>query len=539
MTDKSPFKLKRKPRPDRGGTVVVVDGNSLTIEKITEIARDLAQVAISKQAQLKIRASRNYLEQLLKRGRVIYGVNTGFGAFANKLIPPEKIRELQVNLLRSTAAGVGENLPTEVVRAMMAMRANTLARGFSGVRLETVELLAEMLNKRIHPIVPEKGSVGASGDLAPLAHMALCMIGEGEAEVGGRVLRGDAALRFRKLKPLKLSHKEGLGLINGTELMTSIGALAVSDAETLIKTAEIAASMSLEAAKASLDPYDARIHAARPHVGQQKTAENIRTITQDSGLLRRQSPSKKIGVQENIQDAYSLRCIAQILGPTRDALTYVRGIVETELNSATDNPLVFAQDEEVLSGGNFHGQPISIAMDLLAIALANIGNIAERRIARLLDEKLNNGLPAFLTDAGKETEGLHSGYMVAQYTAASLVSEDKILASPASVDSIPTSANQEDLNSMGTIAANKARTILGNVQTIVAIELIIAAQALEFRDLRKAGRGTAEAYGVVRRHVPRLKEDRNLRNEIELVSSKLVASGLVVEKVESRVGALN
>lgn len=519
--------------------MVILDGNSLTIEKISEVARDLANVTISKQAQKKIRASRNYLEKLLTQGRVIYGVNTGFGAFANKWIPPEKIRELQVNLLRSTAAGVGENLPTEIVRAMMTMRANTLSRGYSGVRLETVELLTEMLNKRIHPIVPAKGSVGASGDLAPLAHMALCMIGEGEAEVDGQVLTGERALRLRKMKPLKLSHKEGLGLINGTELMTSIGALTLRDAEILIKTAEIAASMSLEAARASLDPFDARIHAARPHLGQGKTAENIRTITQNSEILRHQSRHSKIAVQENIQDAYSLRCIAQVLGPTRDALTYVRGIIETELNSATDNPLVFAQDEEVLSGGNFHGQPISIAMDILAIALANIGNIAERRMARLLDEKLNNGLPAFLTDAGKETEGLHSGYMVAQYTAASLVSENKILASPASVDSIPTSANQEDLNSMGTIAAMKARAILKNVQTIIAIELIIAAQALEFRDPSRAGLGTIEAHRAVREHIPMLKEDRSLRSEIELALSKLVDSDLLVQRVSSKVGELN
>lgn len=519
--------------------MVVIDGKSLTIEKISEVARDLERVGISKEAQKKVRASRNYLETLLKRGRFIYGVNTGFGAFANKRIPPGKIRELQENLLRSTAAGVGENLSTETVRAMMTMRANTLARGYSGVRFKTIELLTEMLNKRIHPIVPEKGSVGASGDLAPLAHMALCMIGEGEAEVDGSVVPGEIALRLRKLKPLKLSHKEGLGLINGTELMTSIGALTVGDAGILIKTAEIAACMSLEAAKASLDPFDPRIHAIRPHSGQGKTAENIRKITQKSGLLRHHGDQAKITVQENIQDAYSLRCIAQVLGPTRDALAYVRGIIETELNSATDNPLVFAEDEVVLSGGNFHGQPISIAMDFLAIALANIGNIAERRVARLLDEKLNNGLPAFLTDAGKETEGLHSGYMVAQYTAASLVSENKILASPASVDSIPTSANVEDLNSMGTIAAMKTRKILRNVQTIIAIELIVSAQALEFRDPETAGLGTGEAHRTVREHIPRLKEDRSLGGEIELASSKLVASDLLVRRVSSKVGELN
>jgi histidine ammonia-lyase len=519
--------------------VVIIDGNSLTIEKMSEVARDLAEVCISKQAKKKIRDSRNYLEKLLRQGRVIYGVNTGFGAFANKRIPPAKIRELQVNLLRSTAAGVGENLPTEIVRAMMTMRANTLTRGYSGVRLETIELLTEMLNKRVHPVVPAKGSVGASGDLAPLAHMALSMIGEGEAEVDGQILAGERALHQRKLKPLKLSHKEGLGLINGTELMTSIGAIAVRDAEILIKTAEIAASMSLEAVMASLDPFDARIHAARPHPGQQKSAENIRTITKNSHLLRRQSHHSEIDTLGNIQDAYSLRCIAQVLGPTRDTLTYVRGIIETELNSATDNPLVFAQEGEVLSGGNFHGQPISIAMDILSIGLANIGNIAERRIARLLDEKLNNGLPAFLTDAGKATEGLHSGYMVAQYTAASLVSESKILASPASVDSIPTSANQEDLNSMGTIAAMKARTILKNIQTIVAIELIIAAQALEFRGPSRAGLGTRVAYKTVRSHIPRLKEDRTLRSEIELAASKLVGSGLIVERVSSKAGKLN
>lgn len=519
--------------------MVVLDGNSLTIEKIEAVARDLEEVSISKKARERIQASRNILENLLREGRVIYGVNTGFGAFANKHIPPQKIRELQVNLLRSTAAGVGENLPTEIVRAMMTMRANTLSKGQSGVRVETVELLAKMLNHHIHPIVPEKGSVGASGDLAPLAHMALCMIGEGEAEVDGRTLSGERALRLKRLNPLKLSHKEGLGLINGTELMTSVGAIVVRDAEFLIKSAEIAASMSLEATKSSLDSFDDRIHAARPHPGQLKTAENIRKITQGSRLLRRHANQAKAGASENIQDAYSFRCIPQILGPTREAVAYVRGIIETELNSVTDNPLVFVEKEEILSGGNFHGQPISISMDILGIALANIGNVAERRVARLLDEKLNNGLPAFLTDAGRETEGLHSGYMVAQYTAASLVSEDKILASPASVDSIPTSANQEDLNSMGSIAALKARVILGNVQTIVAIELITAAQALEFRGPDKAGRGTRAAFKAVRTLVPRLKEDRNLRDEIELTRAKIVKSGELVKRVSSGIGDLD
>ncbi len=519
--------------------MVILDGTSLTIEKISSVARDFATVSISKQAQSKVRESRNCLEKLLKEGRTIYGVNTGFGAFANRRIPAEKIRDLQVNLLRSTAAGIGQNLPTEVVRAMMAMRTNTLARGYSGVRLETVNLLVELLNKHIHPIVPEKGSVGASGDLAPLAHMALCMIGEGEAEVDGQLLAGNSALRLKKLKPLRLSYKEGLGLINGTELMTSIGALAVADTEILIKSAEIAASMSLEASKASLDPFDERIHAARPHPGQRQTAENIRKITHGSNLLRHQSGMSRDSNVENIQDAYSFRCIAQILGPTRDALAYVKEIIEIELNSATDNPLVFAKDEEVLSGGNFHGQPISIAMDIIGIALANIGNIAERRIARLLDEKLSNGLPAFLTDAGNGTEGLHSGYMVAQYTAASLVSENKILSSPASVDSIPTSANQEDLNSMGTIAAMKARTILRNVQTVIAIELIIASQALDFRGPGRAGRGTRAAYKIVRDLIPRLRNDRSLSSEIQLAAARLVQSGSLLGRVSSRIGELN
>ncbi len=519
--------------------MLVLDGQSLTIEKITSAARNQEKVTLSPQAKRKIQESRSSLEKLVKKGYTIYGVNTGFGAFANKRIPSERIRELQVNLIRSTAAGAGDSLPPEIVRAMMTMRANTLAKGYSGVRLQVVELLTEMLNNRIHPVIPEKGSVGASGDLAPLAHMALCMIGEGKAELNGKALPAKQALRAKKLKPVTLSFKEGLGLVNGTELMSSIGALATGDAESLIRSAEIAACLSLEAGKASSDPFDARIHSLRPHEGQSKTAENIRKITQGSNLLRHVSRKPGANLEENMQDAYSFRCIPQILGATRDALSYVRGIIETELNSATDNPLVFAEEGEVLSGGNFHGQPISIALDFLGIAVANIGNLAERRMARLLDEKLSHGLPAFLTDAGGGTEGLHSGYMVAQYTAASLVSENKILTSPASVDSIPTSANQEDLNSMGSIAAMKARTILRNVQTIVATELLIAAQALEFRGPTKAGRGSRSAYDAVRRIVPKLEEDRALSGEIQLARTKLVESGAIVKQVSSKIGKLN
>ncbi len=516
--------------------MITLDGNSLTIEKIATVARAGQGVSISKEARRRIETSRKTLEQLVADGQAIYGVNTGFGAFADSKIPKEKIRNLQVNLIRSNAAGVGERLPVDIVRAMMTMRANTLSKGYSGVRYVVIELLVEMLNNGIHPIVPDKGSVGASGDLAPLAHMALCMIGEGWAEVRGERLRGDQALHAKKLEPLRLSFKEGLGLINGTELMTSTGALAMRDAENLIRSAEIAASMSLEAAKGSLEPFDARIHDARPHPGQRKTAENVRKITRGSRLLRR---SKDNSGSKNIQDAYSLRCTAQVLGPSRDVLGYVRGIIETELNSATDNPLVFPGDSKVLSGGNFHGQPISIALDVLGIGVANIGNISERRVARLLDEKLSNGLPAFLTDAERRTKGLHSGYMVAQYTAASLVSENKILASPASVDSIPTSANQEDINSMGSIAAMKARRIVRNVELIVSIELLVAAQALEFRGVDKAGIGTQAAYRVVRRFVPRLKEDRELGSEIERVGIEALHEGILVKSVSSKIGGLN
>lgn len=518
--------------------MLVLDGQSLTVEKITAAARSYEKVSLSPQAKKKIQESRNALEKLVQKGYTIYGVNTGFGAFANRRIPSERIRELQVNLIRSTAAGVGNFLPQEIVRAMMTMRANTLAKGFSGVRIELVELLTNLLNNRIHPVIPEKGSVGASGDLAPLAHMALCMIGEGEVELEGKTLPAKLALHARKLKPLELSFKEGLGLINGTELMSSIGALAVRDAEFLLRSAEIAACLSLEAARASSDPFDPKIHSLRKHEGQSKTAENIRKITQGSSLLRHVSGKPGADPEENMQDAYSFRCIAQILGPTRDALTYIRGVIETELNSATDNPLIFPSEGEVLSGGNFHGQPISMALDFLGISLANIGNLAERRIARLLDEKLSHGLPPFLTNTGG-TEGLHSGYMVAQYTAASLVSENRILASPASVDSIPTSANQEDLNSMGSIAAMKARKILRNAQTIVAIELIIAAQALEFRGPRKAGQGSQAAYEAVRRVVPKLREDRALSGEIQLACTMLIESGAIVKQVSSKIGKLN
>ncbi|MEA2090052.1 MAG: histidine ammonia-lyase, partial [Thermoproteota archaeon] len=455
-------------------------------------------------------------------------VTTGFGALSNVTIHAKDIRELQTNLIRSHSTGVGEPLDTDVTRALMLLRANALAKGNSGIRLETLETLVQMLNKKVHPIIPQKGSVGASGDLAPLAHMTLVMTGEGEAEYQGKVMNGKEAMEKAGIRFSRLEAKEGLALINGTQMMTAIAALAVYDAERLVKTAEIAAAMSLEALCGISDAFDERIHQVRPHPGQVKTACNIRLLTAGSQLIR--SGEEAIEQTNYPQDPYCLRCTPQVLGAVRDAVNYVRKVVEIELNSATDNPLVFGEDEACLSGGNFHGQPISTAMDFLATALTTVGNISERRIAMLLDEKLSRGLPGFLIP--KEVEkGIHSGFMSVQYTAAALTSENKSLAHPASVDSIPTSANFEDFVSMGPAAARKAAQILRSVEYIVAIELLCAAQAIDFRGSDKLGEGTKTAYSMVRKVVSTLKEDRVLHKDIEAVVERLVRNSRFVEAV--------
>lgn len=414
----------------------------------------------------------------------------------------------------------------------MLLRANTLAKGYSGVRLETLQTLVDMVNKGVHPVIPAKGSVGASGDLAPLSHMILVLMGEGEAEYKGKIVSGKEAMEKAGLKPIQLQFKEGIGLNNGTQLMTAMAALVVYDAENLVRTAETAAALSLEALLGVSDAFDERIHEVRPHAGQIATAGNIRGLIKGSRLV--QTGAEAMQRISRPHDPYSLRCTPQVLGTARDALAYARRVVEIEINSATDNPLVFPEEEACLSGGNFHGQPISLAMDVVSMALTMVGNISERRTARLLDEKLSNGLPAFLVPSGAKP-GLNSGLMTAQYTAAALASENKILAHPACVDSIPTSANFEDFVSMGDTAAQKALQILENTEYIVAAELLCAAQAAEFRGPEKLGKGTRIAYATIRKSVPSLREDRVLSKDIEKIR-QTVRENRIIGDIEKTLG---
>ena len=444
----------------------------------------------------------------------MYGVNTGFGKFSDVVIGGQDLALLQRHLIVSCCVGVGEPFAVEVVRAMLLLRANALAAGDSGVRPLVVDGLVAMLNRGCC-IVPQKGSVGASGDLAPLAHLALVLMGEGRALYKGEVMDGVIAMQRAGIAPVILQAKEGLSLCNGTQAMTALGALAVHDARRLADTADIVGALSAEALRAVVAAFDERIHRSRPHAGQVTSASHLRRLLRDS-------PAIAESARERVQDAYALRCMPQVHGASRDAIGYVRGVVETEMNSVTDNPLVYPDEGDVLSGGNFHGQPVALAMDILGIALAELASISERRTERLLNPALNMGLPAFLTEAG----GLNDGLMVAQYTAAALVSENKGLAHPASVDSIPTCANQEDHVSMGTIAARQAREILGNAQVVLAIELLCACQAIDLRELAPGPR-TGAAHALLREHVAVLRDDRELHGDIEQAAT-LVRGGALI-----------
>ena len=513
---------------------VCIDGESLRVEDVVAVARNFAQVEVPSSVFEKVVFSREVLEKLVEFNETIYGVNTGFGALGNVRISREDVERLQVNLIRSHSAGVGKPLGLDVVRAMMLLRANTLAKGYSGVRIEVLERLVDMLNKRVHPVIPEKGSVGASGDLAPLSHMVLVLMGEGKAEYKGKVMDGREALAKAGIKPLKLRFKEGVALNNGTQMATAIAALNVHDAENLVKNAEIAAALSLEALHGIIDAFKEPIHRAKPYLGQFLSARNVRLLVEGSKLvLDGKTATQKLGYP---QDPYCLRCVPQVFGAVRDSIAYVKRVVEIEMNSATDNPLVFGDEDLCISGGNFHGEHIAIAMDLLGIALSCLGNISERRIAMLLDEKLNRGLPAFLISE-KSKKGINSGLMLAQYTAAALASENKVLAHPASVDSIPTSANFEDFVSMAPNAARKAMEILKNSQYIVAIEFLCACQAVDLRGPEKLGKGTKVAYSVVRKVVPKVEEDRILSGDIEKIF-QLVRQGRIVDEVEKCVKLL-
>ena len=500
---------------------VVVKGQGLSFADLIAVARKGAEVVLDPEVRDTIINSRRAVEKMIEENRVVYGVTTGFGKFSEISISPEEAAALQTNLLVSHACGVGEPLPEDVVRGMLLLRVNSLIQGFSGIRLQTIEALIALLNKRIHPIVPEKGSLGSSGDLCPLSHLMLPLLGLGEAVYQGELMTGAEALERAGLQPITLAAKEGLALNNGTQCMTAIGALAVHDAMELLELAELAASMSLEALNGLIAAFDERIHLLRGQKGQVVSAKRIRTLTEGSTYLS-QPPHARV------QDAYALRCTAQVHGASRDAIDYVASVVEREMNAVTDNPLIFADSDEAISGGNFHGEPIALAMDFLGIALSELANISERRLERMVNPALSNGLPPFLTTQS----GLHSGFMIVQYSAAALVSENKVLAHPASVDSIPSSANQEDHVSMGTIAARKARSILENARQVLAMEMLTSALALDLREQATMGTATKQAYARIRQDVTPMLLDRVIAPDIAAVA-KMTQDGTLYAIVKS------
>ncbi|HVT35987.1 MAG TPA: histidine ammonia-lyase [Nevskiaceae bacterium] len=509
---------------------IELDGASLSFAQVRAVAYGKPghpRVTLARTARKRVARAAAGVQRLLKEGRIAYGITTGFGAFKDKVISPADVETLQRNIIVSHAVGVGRHYDIPTTRAIMLIRANTLSRGYSGVRPSTLELLLELLNRGVHPLIPEKGSLGASGDLAPLAHMSLTLIGEGEAEYFGQTFSSAEALALAKLQPLTLAAKEGLALTNGTSVMCALGVLETLRAERMSQTADIAGCLSLEALNGTDLAFDPRIHALRAMPRQVECAAYLRRLLAGSRLTRAHQSN-------DVQDAYTLRCIPQVHGAVRDAIAYARWIFEMELNAVTDNPLLFVEGKkvEVLSGGNFHGEPLAIAMDYLGIALAELGNISERRTMRLTDEASNKHvLPAFLTEQG----GLNSGFMIVQYTAAALATENKVLAHPASVDTIPTSANVEDHVSMGVTAGLKLRAIADNVERILAIELLSAAQGIDFRHraLRRRatlGRGTRAAYALIRSRVPSIERDAVMYPHMETVSA-LVRDGSVVEQV--------
>lgn len=505
----------------------ILVGRHLTLADVVAVARRDATVVLCQEARSRIATARDCIERIVAEGRTVYGVTTGFGKLANVRIAPDDVQQLQRNLVVSHAMGVGEPYPREVVRAMLLLRAQSLSHGHSGVRVAVVELLLAMLNAGVHPVIPSQGSVGASGDLAPLAHMALTLIGEGDAEFRGVSLPSADALAGAGLAPLVLEAKEGLALINGTQAMTALGVLAVEDARELSVVADIAGAMSLEALKGTRAPFDARVTSVRTHPGAVVTAANLIRLTADSPIHASHAECDKI------QDAYSLRCMPQVHGASRDVITHVAGVLEREVNAVTDNPLVFPDDDTVISAGNFHGQPVAVAMDYLKIGVAELANIAERRVEHMLDPAVS-GLPAFLARQG----GLHSGLMISQYTAASLVSENKVLAHPASVDSIPTSANQEDHVSMGTTAARHAAMVIANAQWVLAIEVLNATEAIGFHAPINPGPGTGAAVQAVRSVVPPLDADRIMTGDLAAVRA-LIMNGMLRDAVEAVVGTLD
>ena len=538
----TPPQVPRDRRDPPAGDVILT-GADLTIADVEAVARDDAPVRLDDDARGRMQEARGVIEALVASGAVVYGVTTGFGDLATTFIPPDQAGRLQENLLMSHATGVGVPFPREVVRAMLLLRANTLALGHSGCRPLVVDRLLDFLAHGLHPVVPEQGSLGASGDLAPLAHLSLPLIGRGEVELDGRVMPGAEALAAAGLEPLALEAKEGLALLNGTQMMGSLAALFLADADRLVRTASVAAALSVEALLGTDVAFSAAYQLARPHPGQVAVAAEMRHLLRDSGMQRAHHAST-----HKVQDPYSLRCVPQVHGAVRDALDQLRRVLDIELNSATDNPLVFptggvADDEavatgggRVISGGNFHGEPLALALDYVKLAIAELGSISERRTALLVDPRLNGGLAPFLAAA----PGVESGMMIYQYTAAALASEHKVLAHPASADSIPTSANQEDHVSMGSVAARHARTVLEGVQRIVSIELVVAAQALDLRlaemgrdagETPAAGVGVGLAHERIRARIARLDRDREPGPDLA-AAYELVRDGTLVDLVD-------
>ena len=515
---------------------ITLNGESLTIDQVVAVAYGNPgdpTVRLDPAAEKAVTRAADAVQTLLARGEIAYGITTGFGAFKDRIISPDDVETLQRNIIASHAVGVGDPFDIPTTRAVMLIRANTLARGHSGIRLQTLQTLLDMLNAGVHPVIPQKGSLGASGDLAPLAHMSLVLIGEGQAEYRGEILPGAEAMRRAGIAPVTLAAKEGLALTNGTTIMTAVGTLESYRARLMSRVADIAGALSLEALHGTPLAFDPRIHNLRPFPRQVNCANYMRELLAGSEFTRHHDP-------HNVQDAYTLRCIPQVHGAVRDAIAYAWWVFEIELNAVTDNPLIFIDDEtgkiDVISGGNFHGEPLAIALDYLTMAMTELGNISERRVMRLTDEASNaHVLPAFLIKHG----GLNSGFMITQYTAAALATENKVLSHPASVDTIPTSANVEDHVSMGATAALQTRQVINNVEQILAIELMAAAQGIDFRKEKlgadaKLGKGTQPAYDLIRRHVPFIEQDEIMYPHIESVR-RLIHSWEIVRAVNGQI----
>ncbi len=491
--------------------MIILDGKTLNLESLKQIARHHAQVAIDEASRTLVDKASAFVAEAAQGKTPVYGINTGFGELANVTIDNGNVGELQMNLLKSHACGVGAPLSQDIVRAMLALRINALVKGYSGIRLDTLDKMVELLNQNVIPVVFEKGSLGASGDLALLSHMSLPLVGLGEVWIDGVRMTTKEGFKQAGIKPLERLHaKEGLSLINGTQAMTAIGALVLADAFDVLEAANLSAAMALEALTGIIDAFHPVIHEVRNHQGQMEIAKVIRTHLEGSRLVTGQG-------EKRVQDAYSLRCIPQVHGASLEAFQHVKAIIEREMNAVTDNPIILMDQQRAISAGNFHGQPLALAFDYLGIALAELANISERRLERMVNPHLSNGLPPFLI----KVCGLNSGFMIVQYAAASLVSENKVLAHPASVDSIPSSAGQEDHVSMGSIGARKARMILENTRQVVAMELMTAAQAIDFRGKEKLGKHTSRAHQLIRQHIPFIASDEVMQPHLHKMDALL------------------